>query len=131
MQCRPHTHQPRSPTNDDSPISTYSGKATLKSGVVADEHAVAYSYGRAPQLLPGEGPLSKHAICVVMNKGESPLLEAARIYFGIHHPIQYNVKLKDLGYVHPDWQPTFLGYWNMHRENDTEQAVEVTESESD
>jgi hypothetical protein len=91
---------------------------------VADEHAVAFSYGRSAQLLPGEGPLSKQAICIVMNEGETPLSRASRIYFGIHHPIQYNVKVKDLGYVHPDWQVIFLGYWNM--ENDTKQAVEVT-----
>jgi hypothetical protein len=63
-----------------------------------------------------------------MNDGEKPLAQASRIYFGIHHPIQYNVKVKDLGYVHPDQIATFLGYWRM--ENDTQQAPEVgTESE--
>ncbi|KAI4622179.1 hypothetical protein J4E83_004919 [Alternaria metachromatica] len=41
------------------------------------------------------------------------LVAASRIYFAIHHPIQYNVKVKNLGHVHPDYLPTFLGYWNQ------------------
>jgi len=61
-----------------------------------------------------------------MNNGERPLAIASRIYFGIHHPIQYNVKVKDLGIVHQDWMPTFLGYWNMENLADTQQFNQVT-----
>ena len=63
-----------------------------------------------------------------MNQGEHALSRASRIYFGIHHPIQYNVKVKDLGYVHPEWMPAFLGYWNMENGNDTRQAADVTDA---
>tara|TARA_R110002003_G_scaffold251_3_gene17779 strand:+ start:20504 stop:20707 length:204 start_codon:yes stop_codon:yes gene_type:complete len=67
-----------------------------------------------------------------MNEGERPLTQASRIYFGIHHPIQYNVKVKDLGYVLPDDTARFHGYWAMEVANDTQQAAEVTaEAEDD
>jgi hypothetical protein len=56
-----------------------------------------------------------------MDTGIASLAAASRIYFAIHHPIQY------LGYVHPDYLPTFLGYWNQ--ENfDSKQDPEVTQS---
>jgi hypothetical protein len=61
-----------------------------------------------------------------MKSGERPLSIASRIYFGIHHPIQYNVKVKDLGVVHQDWLATFLGYWNMENLADTQQSNEIT-----
>lgn len=62
-----------------------------------------------------------------MNDGERALSPSSRIFFGIHHPIQHNVKVKDLGYVHPDWMPAFLGYWSMENNGETQQAPEVTE----
>jgi hypothetical protein len=51
-----------------------------------------------------------------MNPGERPLHRASRIYFGIHHPIQYNVKVKALGQVHQDSLPYLLGYWAMEQD---------------
>jgi len=60
-----------------------------------------------------------------MEENNRPLVPAARIYFAIHHPIQYNVKVKNLGQVHPDYLATFLGYW--HQENaDSKQDIDVT-----
>jgi len=44
----------------------------------------------------------------------------------MHHPIQYNVKVKDLGVVHQDWLANFLAYWNMENRADTQQSTEVT-----
>jgi hypothetical protein len=109
-----------------SPVFTYGGRGTLKPGVVQDEHAIAYTYGYQPQLLFEEKELRKSPICVVMNHGQTPLSAASRIYFGIHHPIHYNVKVKNLGYVHPDWLPSFLGYWNQENGVDTLQMADVT-----
>lgn len=112
------------------PIFTYSNQGTKKPGVVPDEHSIAFAYGQEPRLLPGEQPLSKSAICIVMNEGEG-LVRASRIFFGIHHPIQYNVKVKDLGYVHPDYMPAFLGYWNQENGNFTQHPFDVTEAAAD
>ncbi|RYN27968.1 hypothetical protein AA0112_g7764 [Alternaria arborescens] len=109
------------------PIFSYGNRGTTKHGVVPDEHAIAYSLGMQPQLVSGEAPLVKAPIPIVMDTGAPPLAVASRIYFAIHHPIQYNVKVKSLGYVHPDYLPTFLGYWNQ--ENfDSKQDPEVTQN---
>lgn len=48
-----------------------------------------------------------------MNARVPPLSSALRIFFGIDHPIQYNVKVKDLGYVHPEYLINLIRYWNM------------------
>ncbi|KAF1832449.1 hypothetical protein BDW02DRAFT_529770 [Decorospora gaudefroyi] len=105
------------------PIFTYSGKGTKKSGVVVREHAIAYAYGSTPTLLPGEYPLEKDPICIVMtapaNERGSTLSPSSRIYFGIHHPIQYNVKVKDLGYVLPEHVPQLTAYWRNELQVDT------------
>lgn len=61
-----------------------------------------------------------------MNVSEGSLSLASRIYFGIHHPIQFNVKVKDIGHVHPDWLPTFLGYWKMENGKDSQQSPDLT-----
>jgi hypothetical protein len=98
--------------------------------VVPSEHAIAYSLGMQPQLVDGEVPLAKASIPIVMNDDATPLVPASRIYFAIHHPIQYNVKVKSLGYVHPDYLPTFLGYWNQEN-TDSQQDPEVTQNTHD
>jgi len=110
------------------PIFTYSGRATLKPGVRPDEHAIAYSYGRQPELLEGEGPLRSSSFCIRGADGTPPLQKASRIYFGIHHPIQYNVKVKNLGDVLPSQIPTLRGYWSMLSFGQTNQSIEDTAS---
>jgi hypothetical protein len=110
-----------------SPIFTYDGQGTTKKGVVADEHAIAYSWGLQPQLVQNELPLKKSPIPIVMEEGTRSLVPASRIYFAIHHPIQYNVKVKSLGCVHPEYLATFLGYWNQEN-SDSKQDSEVTQN---
>lgn len=94
-----------------SPIFTYGNQATKKRGVVPDEHAIVYSMGNVPQLLTGEKNMSKEPIAVMMADGIPPLSVASRIYFAIHHPVQYNVKAKDLGMVHPEYITRLLNHW--------------------
>jgi hypothetical protein len=109
-----------------SPVFTYGNRATTKPGVRPDEHAIAYTHGYRPQLVTGEQALQKIPIAISMNTSEKPLAAASRIYFGIHHPIQYNVKVKDLGIVHPEWMATFSGYWKMENGDGPGQSLEVT-----
>ncbi|CAN9415539.1 unnamed protein product [Alternaria alternata] len=103
------------------PIFTYGGQGTKKPGVVPREHAIVFSYGYQPMLLANETTLEKEPVCVVMNPGEQALSTASRIFFGMQHPIQYNVKVKDLGYVHTDYLSRFLGYWAMEHQLGTMQ----------
>ncbi|CAA9956770.1 hypothetical protein CFE70_000361 [Pyrenophora teres f. teres 0-1] len=106
------------------PIFTYGKQGTMKPGVVPKEHAIAYSYGYQAALLQGEAELEKDPICIVSTDG-GPLSVASRIYFGIHHPIQYNVKVKDLGYVVPNDVPKLTQYWAMENGVITNQGPEA------
>lgn len=108
------------------PIFTYKNQGTLKPGVEPDEHAIAYSWGQQPSLLQGEAQLSKDPICIAMTDNGEPLNDASRIFFGITHPIQYNVKVKDLGYVIPAHMQNLIGYWSMENQHTTAQDVDVT-----
>jgi hypothetical protein len=57
-----------------------------------------------------------------------PILDvASRIYFGIVHPIQYNIKVKELGYVLQNHIPTLISNWRSE-EAGTQQHVNVTAS---
>ncbi|KAI4931253.1 hypothetical protein J4E85_003843 [Alternaria conjuncta] len=87
-------------------------------------HTPSYSYGYQPVLLPGETGIEKDPICIIMNPGERALSTASRIFFGIQHPIQYNVKVKDLGYVHPDHLVKFRGYWAMEQQMGSAQDMQ-------
>ncbi|KAF1357964.1 hypothetical protein EJ07DRAFT_126380 [Lizonia empirigonia] len=92
------------------PIFTYGNQGTKKNGVRPSEHAIAHVWGTTPQLLQDETGIMKNPIPIVMVEGNS-LNIASRIYFGIHHPVQYNVKVKDIGYVPPDQVHTLIGNW--------------------
>jgi hypothetical protein len=74
-----------------------------------------------PELLPGEGGLTKSSLSVVISDGVPSLDKASRIYYGIHHPIQYNVKVKESGYI-----PALIGIWKAEDIKDTEQEAYVT-----
>jgi hypothetical protein len=107
------------------PVFTYSGRATTKPGVAASEHGIAYSWGSQPTLLPGEYGITKPSLTVVMIEGEKILDKASRIYYGIHHPIQYNVKVKDIGYVVPDQVHLLISNWKAE-DGETKQSGKVT-----
>jgi hypothetical protein len=108
------------------PIFTYSGKATTKRGVRASEHGIIYSEGCQPQLLPGEVGITKPSIAVKMARDAQTLQIASRVYYGIIHPIQYNVKVKDIGEVPKDQIPFLIGNWQAEEANDSSQDARVT-----
>ncbi|KAF2868229.1 hypothetical protein BDV95DRAFT_500966 [Massariosphaeria phaeospora] len=99
------------------PVFTYSGRATLKQGVRPREHAVIYTAGSQISLLPGETGITKDSIAVDSAPSVPPLNKCSRLYFGIHHPIQYNVKVKDLGMVSDNDIPKMIGYWREELQN--------------
>jgi hypothetical protein len=113
------------------PIFTYAGRATLKRGVRPEEHGIVYSEGVQPTYVSGETGMSKPPIAVVMSAKVPKLHIASRIYYGIHHPIQYNVKVKEIGRVLPQHLPILIGNWKAEDEGETQQAAEVTETAED
>jgi hypothetical protein len=108
------------------PVFTYNGQATTKRGVRPREHGIAYSWGRTAELIHGEGGITKPPIAVVMAAGVPVLDKASRIYYGIHHPVQHNVKVKEVGYVPETHLPNLVGNWREEDDKDTEQESYVT-----
>jgi hypothetical protein len=108
------------------PIFTYRGRATTKPGVQAKEHGVIYSEGQSPQLIQGETGITKASIGVVMAHSQTNLDVASRVYYGIHHPIQYNVKVKEIGQVVQSHLPTLIGNWKEEDDAETQQENMVT-----
>jgi hypothetical protein len=93
-----------------------------------EEHGIAYSNGQEAKLLRGEKDIKKRPIAVAMTQDVPMLHIASRIYYGIHHPIQYNVKVKDIGQVLPHHLPILIGNWKAEDAGETRQAAEVTAS---
>ena len=108
------------------PVFTYSGRGTTKPGVRASEHGIICSWGQKAELLPGESGITKTALNVVMAAGERNLHKASRIYYGIHHPIQYNVKVKEIGYIPEIQIPILQGNWKEEDASNTGQESDVT-----
>jgi hypothetical protein len=109
------------------PIFTYGQRGCTKNGIITSEHAIAYSWNDTPKIVQGETGFTKPHVPVVMADGVPNLHFASRIYFGIQHPIQYNVKVKDIGYVPADNVHTLISSWKEENQG-TNQAAEVTAS---
>jgi hypothetical protein len=109
------------------PIFTYGGRATTKPGVNPAAHGIVYSWGGAGELLPGEHGITKMSIPVVGTAQSPALTKASRIYYGIHHPIQYNVKVKEFGYVPPNLVNKLIENWREEDQGDMEQEPVVTQ----
>lgn len=81
------------------PIFTYNERGTLKQGCKASEHAIVYLVGSTPTLLEGETGITKKPIGIVPIDSTVQMHIASRIRFGKVYPIEWNVKVKDLGSV--------------------------------
>jgi hypothetical protein len=53
----------------------------------------------------------KLPICVTMTEGEPTLHLSSRVYYGLHTPIQYNVRVKDIGQVLPSHVYVLIENW--------------------
>ncbi|KAF2469458.1 uncharacterized protein BDR25DRAFT_229170 [Lindgomyces ingoldianus] len=87
------------------PITTYSGRGTAKPGCDPSEHAIVYFSGSTPQLVREENEksieLQKEPIGVNPADTSLRMHPASRIRFGKAYPIEWNVKVKDIGDVLP------------------------------
>ncbi|KAF2728506.1 hypothetical protein EJ04DRAFT_516542 [Polyplosphaeria fusca] len=112
--------QPRHEFCFACPVFTYNGRGTTKAGLRPSEHAVVHTVGFPDQPRQDERGINKLPIPVEAVPGVPPLDPMSRIYFGIHHPIQYNVKVKDLGQVPEEFVLRLIAYWNIENNNRTE-----------
>jgi len=96
-------------------IGTYSGRGALKDGCRPSEHAIVYLPGTDPNscYIPGEyeNGMDKEAIQIEPVASSIYLTSNSRIRFGKTYPIEKNVKVKDIGQVHPGHIGKLLQYW--------------------
>ncbi|KAF2138947.1 uncharacterized protein K452DRAFT_320603 [Aplosporella prunicola CBS 121167] len=108
------------------PVSTYKRRGTTKPGVDANAHAIVYCTNSRPYYLLGENRMTKEPIAIEPANSSVTLEPESRINFGLHHPIQHNVKVKDLGRVCAQDMGRLIAYW--HLENDFEEAGSLLET---
>ncbi|KAH6642194.1 hypothetical protein C7974DRAFT_446596, partial [Boeremia exigua] len=84
-------------------ISTYRNQGTLRRGCDPTEHALVYNSSIDPEscYLPGECErgLTKEPIEVIAADASAYLTRTSRIRFGKIYSIEWNVKVKDIGFV--------------------------------
>jgi hypothetical protein len=93
------------------PITTYRGHATTECGVIPSDHAILCHRSEKPHLVPHEtGITMDHFSMIVLDQTDPPL-PTSRINFGAYYPIQYNVKVKNLGYIPEKQLGRLVDYW--------------------
>lgn len=106
-------------TNVKSGIGTYSGRGTLKKGCEPKEHAIVYFTGTDPAscYIQGEweGGMDKEPIEIQPIDPDSRLSTESRIRFSKTYPIEMNVKVKEIGRVHPGQLSTLIRYWKEEK----------------
>ncbi|KAF2469462.1 uncharacterized protein BDR25DRAFT_304534 [Lindgomyces ingoldianus] len=100
------------------PISTYSGRGTTKPGCNPAEHAIIYFQGSSPQYVQGEygNGMVKEPIEVTPATSGLTMAPASRLRFGKIYPVEWNVKVKDIGDVVPEDLSKLLNYYQEENE---------------
>lgn len=94
-------------------ITTYSRRGTLKGGCIPSEHTIVYLPGTQPHYLNGEyeAGMTKTPIQIIPADSSLTLDPTSRLRFSKMYPIEWNVKVKDIGRVHPEHLSPLIAYW--------------------
>jgi hypothetical protein len=106
------------------PITTYGGRATTKPGCNPKKYSIIYMTGTEAQTVRGEirGGMTKDPIEVEpANEGEY-LQKASRLRFDKTYPVEWNVKVKDVGRVVQRDLTKLLKYWKEEHLNDADES---------
>ena len=84
-----------------SAISTYRGQGVLKRGCNAVEHTIVYLTGQQPVYIQGEWEkgMTKEPIMIQPTDMTERMDPMSRVRLGKAYPIEWNVKLRDIGMV--------------------------------
>jgi hypothetical protein len=87
-----------------------------------------YFQGRTPTYIPGEYQLgmTKEPIEIIPSNPADHMDPASRLRFSKTFPVEWNVKVKDIGLVHPEHMSKLVRYW---REEDTDEDGDTGEGE--
>ncbi|OCL11717.1 hypothetical protein AOQ84DRAFT_386634 [Glonium stellatum] len=84
------------------PISTYSGQATTKPGLVVQDHAVIAPVGGSAQLHPKEQQLAKSPLFLIIEDQAVSIDPMSRINFAKVYTVEYNIRIRKIGRICPD-----------------------------
>ncbi|KAF1941205.1 hypothetical protein EJ02DRAFT_444991 [Clathrospora elynae] len=100
-------------------ISTYGDQGVLKPGCNASEHTIVYLRGQQPVYLRGERErgMEKDPIQIEPTDDREQMKPASRVRLGKIHPIEWNVKVRDIGMVSPGDMSKLVRYYR--EENDS------------
>ena len=94
-------------------INTYNGKGGGNKRRSTEEdrsHTIVYDCTKKPHHVAGEKEFNKEPIAVIMTPPET-LHVASRLNYAKVHTVEHNVKVMDVGMVHPSSMPYFKTYW--------------------
>ena len=92
-------------------ISTHGGRATTKKGLNQEEHTIVYTGSEVPSKIKGETKLRKDAINIIPVNPAEKLDALSRVNLAKTFPVEHNVKVKEVGKVHPAHLKKLIGYW--------------------
>jgi hypothetical protein len=97
----------------NSPITTYSGRGTTKQGCRPSEHAIVYFSGTTPRYVEGEygNGMTTDPIEIVPADRNATMDPASRLRFGKTFPVEWNVKVKEIGRVASHDMAKMIQYW--------------------
>ncbi|KAF1958045.1 hypothetical protein CC80DRAFT_534516 [Byssothecium circinans] len=97
-------------------IFTYGNRGTLKPGCVPSEHTIVYFSGTNPAscYIQGEyeAGMTKEPIEIIPSEGGIFMKRESRLRFSKIYPIEWNVKVKDIGRVKPEQKSHLLACWD-------------------
>lgn len=94
-------------------INTYSGKGVSgkrRANVEDRSHTIVHDSTKPPQYVAGEKKIVKEPIAVIMTSPET-LHVASRLNYAKVHTVEHNVKVMDVGMVHPESMAFFEAHW--------------------
>ncbi|KAI4214757.1 MAG: hypothetical protein LQ351_002833 [Letrouitia transgressa] len=93
------------------PITTYQGRGATKHGIDQRSHTIVFSGTYAPPKLPGEDKMNKVPLKVDLFSPSEKLDEKSRINLGKPYPIEWNVKVKEIGQLDKSSTQKMIAYW--------------------
>lgn len=103
-----------------SPISTYQGQATTKSGLDPSTHAIVYMRSERPGRLADETGMTKTPLVVDPARPDQKLDVKSRINFAKIYTVEHNVKVMEVGQIGQESLHLLETYWKNQVQLDPE-----------
>ncbi|KAL9603953.1 MAG: hypothetical protein Q9219_000891 [cf. Caloplaca sp. 3 TL-2023] len=87
------------------------GQGAAKKGVDQNAHTIIYTGSRAPERQPTEHAMKKSPLQVIPVRPDEKLDSMSRVNLGKTYTIEWNTKVKEIGYVERDSLVKMISYW--------------------